>query len=342
MNLGELFVTLGVKKGSAIRDLSDFSIRFLAIGKMAQEVGGKIKGAFKSVADYSTELNTTNTVTGISINQLQKMKLQAEQLGVSYESLLGSVKNLQKTNAQVMLGEGNYAPFQTFFESLSEIRDPLELFDSFMKKALTLEPAFRREFLSQAGISEELIILYTESINKLSERNILTQEEVRNMKELNKEWNTLTQNVGLWWDKIVARMSPTMRLFTRALNKMFGTELTEDETIPDKIVDVKKVEDKRKFSDILSDFKENIFTFNVSRPNDEMDLNIASSSENDMDYFNRTDPMYSYGGGVTINDNSQTTINTSDGAEQYTRIQDEKNQTLIRDISNAEMIYSRG
>lgn len=311
--LGELFVDLGVNSGNALNSLTNFSIKFLAVKNAAQQFGNVVDGLFGDTARYGQELVKMNSITGLSTEWFQKMKFRAEQTGSSLETVVGTLKELQRENAKILMGEGNISPFQKLGIDMSKMREPVQLLDEVMDKVLRLQPAFRQAMLSELGISEEILFMYQQKTLEVGKSLQLTKEEIDSLSELSKEWEYTKQTISAWWDKKIAGMSDVFRGILAGFRMGFGTGE------------------------------------NQTGSSQELELSVGDNAKNKtfgetaQDYFANTEPMYNYGGStVTYNDNSNTTINTSDGASQYEKLNREKINKTKSEFSNVEMISRRG
>lgn len=361
MKLGELFVDLGVNSGNALNSLTNFSIKFLALKTAASQVAGVVDDLFGGTMKYGQQLEKMNFMTGVSVEWMQKMKFSAEQVGSSFETVIGTLKNLQQENAKIMMGEGNASPFQKLNIDVSKLRDPIALLDEIMAKVMRLEPAFKQAMLAELGISEDILFMYEQRTAKISEGLLLTKEEVEQVNELRKEWVALGGAIGAAWDKFTAKGAGILRVIVRGLATMFGVDLEDDEDLPStknlRKFEAKKVDKRKELGDIWDSFKNNILAGGVKSSQDSGSVEIETipqdddldyfskiePQEDDLDYFNRTEPMYSYGGAtVTYNDNSQTTINTSDGVEQYAKIAKDKVDKTKSEFGNIELFSRRG
>lgn len=336
---------------------------------MAQEVANAFDNMFGDVMRYGVELSNTNKITGISTKLMQEMKYKADQLGVSYDSWLGSLKSIQKANADIMMGQGNYAGFQKLGISMNTIRNPAELLAEVMDRVSSLEPAFRRAIMAEVGIAEEAYLLYTEKAKALRGSLLLSEKDISNQKELNKEWTYLTQTIGASWNRILLDNNEELR---KAVSYVTG--------LVEKAIDFKEesggwgksiisgMNELKNWFDNMA--KDNIIFrfFDLVGGGLKAGFDLGSEMIGQALVFgqegllkpwirslsmeNLQDPNFNPWGemaaafnqtagirNVTISDNSQTIINTSDGAGQYTAIQDEKSRSLKSQLGTVELTY---
>lgn len=306
MKLGELFVDLGVNSGNALNSLTNFSIKFLAVKNAASQFADSIDGLFGDTARYGQQLIKNNFITGQSIGWMQKMKFRAEQVGASFEDVIGTLKNLQKANADILMGQGNIAPFQKLNIDMSKLREPSQLLDEIMSKLMRLEPAFRQALASELGISEQVLFMYQQKTLEMDKQLLLTQEEADALNQLNKDWIHLQQSIGAWWDKKIAGMSDFFRGMMSLVKLGLGITNESDGSVEGKSL-----------TDLLREQA------------DLADVNAPLSGGG-------------VGASVVYNDNSQTTINTSDGVAQHEKIANNKVDRTKNQISNLELFSRRG
>ena len=314
MKLGELFVDLGVNSGNALNSLTNFSLKFLAIKNAASQFADSIDGLFGDTARYGQQLIKNNFITGQSIGWMQKMKFRAEQVGASFEDIIGVLKNLQKANADILMGQGNIAPFQKLNIDMSKLREPSQLLDEIMSKLMRLEPAFRQALASELGISEQVLFMYQQKTLEMDKQLLLTQEEADALNQLNKDWIHLQQSIGAWWDKKIAGMAG----FFSGIMALVKLGLGIENPVPED----KKIPNGMSLTDFLRE-QSNVDTSTLA------DVSAPLSGGG-------------VGASVVYNDNSQTTINTSDGVAQHEKIANNKVDRTKNQISNLELFSRRG
>lgn len=321
MKLGELFVDLGVNSGNALNSLTNFSIKFLAIKNAASQFADSIDGLFGDTARFGQQLMKNNFITGQSVEWMQKMKFRAEQVGASFEDVIGTLKNLQKANADILMGQGNIAPFQKLNIDMSRLREPAQLLDEIMSKLMRLEPAFRQAMASELGISEQVLFMYQQRTREMDKQLLLTKEEADELNALNKDWIFLQQTIGAWWTKTLGGFADELRLVVGMFQSLF--EPNEEG-------------EKGYFESLWDAVKD----FAGGMGGASADGNITKIAPNAELYdFGRGNMA---GASINYTDNSQTIINTSDGVEQHKKIADNKVDKNKSQISNLELFSRRG
>lgn len=114
MNVGELFVSLGIKGSEkTVGALNDVKKNLGEAKSMSIEAKAAIIGAvyalerlFASSGQRGTELVNFNALLGMSTKTLQQYQYAARQVGVSNEEVASTFKGLSATATNVLLGKG--------------------------------------------------------------------------------------------------------------------------------------------------------------------------------------------------------------------------------------------
>lgn len=171
MNIGELFVTLGVK-GKGLGTLKD-------VAKMVGNLPVDAAAAIAGMAGISLELGKMaqeamatsvafqafSNQTGLSWQQLQRWQIVAEQANVSTESVASSVTTLERNLAEIRLGRGNIAPFQMLGIGVGPGTNAFAVLDQLRQKIRGLNPATATNMITQMGLSPEMM-----NVLRLSDR----------------------------------------------------------------------------------------------------------------------------------------------------------------------------
>jgi hypothetical protein len=161
LNIGELFVTLGVK-GQGLGTLKDVAKTFAnlpvdaaaAIAGMAGislELGKMAEEAMHTAVAFQMFSNQT----GLSWQQLQRWQIVAEQANVSAESVATSISTLERNLAEIRLGRGNIAPFQML--GISPQQNAFAVLEQLRKRIQGLNPATATNMITQMGLSPDMI-----------------------------------------------------------------------------------------------------------------------------------------------------------------------------------------
>lgn len=114
MNVGELFVNLGVKGSEkSVGAISNVTKGLGEAKSMSIEAKAAILGMLYAFERYltasgnlGTQLINFNALTGLSTKELQQWQYAMTMAGGTADDITGSVKNIQKAMAQIDLGKG--------------------------------------------------------------------------------------------------------------------------------------------------------------------------------------------------------------------------------------------
>lgn len=222
MKLGELFIDLDFRTGGAINKLTNFSIKFLALKTAASQIGDTFDKMFGSVIDGVVQMENLNDVTGFNIEKMQKWKAVAEQNNVAFEDIVSGLKNLQQASADIMMGQGNAAPFTKLGIDMSRPREAFDLLNEIRTKIFQIKDAgLRRNLLQEMGLSENMLVLF-KNFNGYFDKSLqLTAKERASVMELNKEWIALKQTLGFGWDKFWSKFADETAQGVKSVRELF-------------------------------------------------------------------------------------------------------------------------
>jgi hypothetical protein len=163
VNIGELFVTLGVK-GRGLGTLKD-------VAKMVANLPVDAAAAIAGMAGISLELGKMaeeamatsvafqmfSNQTGLSWQQLQRWQIVAEQANVSTQTMASSISQLERNIAEIRLGRGNIAPFQMLGIGVGPGQTAFGVLEQLRDKIKGINPATATNLISQMGLSPELM-----------------------------------------------------------------------------------------------------------------------------------------------------------------------------------------
>lgn len=163
MNIGELFVTLGVKgKGlGTLKDVAktvanlpvDAAAAIAGMAGISLELGKMAEEALATSVAFQAFSNQT----GLSWQQLQRWQIVAEQANVSAQSVATSVSTLERNLAEIRLGRGNIAPFQMLGINAGPGQTAFGVLEELRKRIRGLNPATATNMITQMGLSPEMM-----------------------------------------------------------------------------------------------------------------------------------------------------------------------------------------
>lgn len=212
MNIAELFVNLGIKGadktvgalGSVKKGLGEVSTMSLeAKAGILAALYGLEQMAAKSGA-AGTGLTNFAALTGLSAKTLQQWQYAARQAGVSGEELTGSLKSVQNSMTNMLLGKG--APEGLGIVSKAVGFDPKRARDAFyvmeqlQKAAQALPKDVGNTVLKSFGLSEGTIAAMR--MNKfnpktLSQAPLYGDKEIESLNKSNVAWANLGNKIEM-------------------------------------------------------------------------------------------------------------------------------------------------
>ncbi len=170
MNIGELFVTLGIK-GQGLGTLKE-------IGKTIANLPVDAAAAIAGMAGISLELSkmadqaihtavafkSFGNQTGLSWKELQKWQIVAEQANVSTDAVASSVEALERNIQEIRIGRGNIAPFQML--GINPVgQNAFQVIEQLRTRTKGINPAMATNLIAQMGLSPEMM-----NVLRLSDR----------------------------------------------------------------------------------------------------------------------------------------------------------------------------
>lgn len=162
MNVGELFVKLGVKADTkTLREfgqkLNDLPVdAALAIAGLAG-VSFELKHIAQEAMNAAVGFQLFTNQTGLSWQELQKWQIAASQANVSVEAVTTSVSALQRNMAEIRLGRGNIAPYQML--GINPNQDAFHVLEQLRQRIKGVDPSTATNIVSQMGINPEMMNL---------------------------------------------------------------------------------------------------------------------------------------------------------------------------------------
>jgi hypothetical protein len=218
MNVGELFVNLGIKGSEkTLGALSATQKGLQSAGSTALETKAAILGAvyaFGRMIEASgvagTGLTNFNAVTGVSTDTLQRYQYAARQMGVANEDVAGSFKSLQSAMTKTLMGEGapkglGRVALLTGGLTSADIdrfaRDPEALMKRLQQYALTEKNAgLRNEVLKSFGMSDQMIAGMARGAfrpSAMAKAPTYSTNELRALDQANIAWSNLGTKVEM-------------------------------------------------------------------------------------------------------------------------------------------------
>lgn len=218
MNVGELFVSLGVKGADQSAKSIDGVRKGLGeVRSMSLEAKAAIIGVvyglerlMSNSAKTGTDLSNFNALTGLSAKSLQQWQYAARQAGVSSEEFTGSIKGVQQSMTNMMLGKGAPEGMAMLANKVGfdpkRARDTFYVMEQLQKFAKTVPPDVANAMIKSFGVSEGTIAAMR--------KNVFTPEMFKKAPTYSdKEVNQLSK-VDVAWSNLGTKIQMAMGHFT--------------------------------------------------------------------------------------------------------------------------------
>lgn len=199
--LGQLFVDLGVSGlGKTLKALNSVSATFLLTKNAAQQAIQPIINMSKEGGQLVTALDKINSVTGLSIQNLQGIRNWAKLNNVSFESLVGSIESVQQSLMDIRLGKGLNKGYQLLGIEAWQLdpKDPLKALDLIQAKLKQVNEVTGATALRELGMNTDLAYTFKQADKPISEvvkqaeklYNI-SENQTKELQEQQKYWNDI-------------------------------------------------------------------------------------------------------------------------------------------------------
>lgn len=244
-NLGELFVEFGSKgMGGLIKGLNTVSASFLLTKNAAQQMLSPLANMSKQAGQGVVALDKLNSVTGISVKQLYRLKQWTKLNNIDFNDYIGQIHSLQ--NAILNFSMGNQEQLMTASSLLGidpaafDYNKPLKNLE-IVKKAMLKMYKERGEAakpeianaLRILGLNEELAYTMLRANKELDKRIYLNDKEKKQIDELTAATNDLSVTWDNFLTKTISRLSKYALPLLKELSEMIKGLYDEDKETRD-------------------------------------------------------------------------------------------------------------
>lgn len=196
--LGELFVDLGVGGlGQTLKALNSVSASFLLTKNAATQAIKPIVDMSRQGGNLVTALDKINAVTGITAEKLQGIRNWSKLNNVSFESLVGSIENVQQALMDIRLGKGLNKGFQLLGIEAWQLdpTKPLQALDLIQSKLKQVNEVTGATALRELGMNQDLAYTFKQAGKPLSQAideaglMELTEQEIERLRKQQEAWN---------------------------------------------------------------------------------------------------------------------------------------------------------
>ncbi len=212
MNLGDLFLTIGLKGNEkTISALKDTKVQISDIGSNALAAKAAIIGMMYGLERLMSNSAATGngllqfaTYTGLSADALQKWQFAARQAGVTSDELTGSVKGVQDQMINMLLGKSHPEGFSLVANKVgldqNRLRDTFYVLGQLQKYAQVVPADIGNIALKSFGITEGTINamrrgMFNEKV--FAKAPLYSQGEIGTLSKVGVEWSNLGQRIEM-------------------------------------------------------------------------------------------------------------------------------------------------
>jgi hypothetical protein len=237
MKVGSLFVSLAAKGdkdvGKALETVkSGMMSAKTAAFAMTAAIAGAIFG-FERMMSFSANtgagLKQFAQLTGMSAEALQKYQYAAREFNVSNESMESSLKGVQKTMGDMLLGKGapeglQYMVNLTGFDP-SKAKDTMYTMQKLQEFALKMgnNPTLRNSVLSSFGVGDDVIAAMTQAAftkERMAKANIFSNDQVSTLAKVKATMTQLGHEFEMSIGKVMVESAPQIIELFKQLSVM--------------------------------------------------------------------------------------------------------------------------
>lgn len=226
MNVGELFVSLGVKGAEktvgAITTVKDGlkGIASTSLETKAAVVAAiyAIERLFQASGQRGTALENFSTLTGMATKTIQQYQWAAQQVGISNQEVEQSFISLQKNMTKTLLGKGAPEGLALFAQSggnvtaedIKKYQEHPELLMQKLQEYAQKEKnvGLRNQVMESFGLSQNMIAglsrnAFTPEV--MSKAPTYNDQEIGNLDKANAKWKNLGTSIEMMFGKLNAK-----------------------------------------------------------------------------------------------------------------------------------------
>ncbi len=235
--IGELFVEFGTTGlGTFLKGLNGVKAQFLLSKTAAEQFTKPLINMSKNAVGGITALSKLNAVTGLSIKQLQELKVWTKLNNVEFGDFMGQIQGLQQNLLDIAMGQGNVKGFALLGLNPKDMdyRNPLEALTKIRERILQLDEATGLLAIKEIGLSENVYYAMKQQNNAFDERLLLNQKEAESLSDQQAAWNSLSATWTAAQDKFIAKQKWILDLLNgtrQAIEFAAGNKEQKKETV---------------------------------------------------------------------------------------------------------------
>lgn len=223
--LGQLFVDIGVGGlGKTLKGLNSISASFLLAKNAAQQMIQPLINFSKQGANTVTAFDKINSVTGLTIQQLQEIKNQSKLANTDFNTIIGDIEKFQQ-NMILLKTQGAGALNQltamtgVLFDNI-DFDKPYEALQRIVGQVQNIKDESVRAFaLQNLGISPDLMY-YFEHIKDYNKSLNLSDKEFERGRKQQEQWNKIALTFDKFGEKFIANSDLWLEALTKFANSL--------------------------------------------------------------------------------------------------------------------------
>lgn len=213
MNIAELFVNLGIKGADkTVSTLGNVKKSMGELGSTSLEAKAAIVGAMYGLERMmaisgaaGTNLTNFSALTGLSAQGLQRWQFAARQAGVASEDLSGSLKGVQNSMTNMLMGKGAPEGIALLTKSVGGL-DPTKFKDTFYMMTKLQEgiqkmsPEMGQMVGKSFGLSEGVVAAMRRNMftpDMLKRAPVYSDKEIGSLDKSNIAWSNLSNKIQM-------------------------------------------------------------------------------------------------------------------------------------------------
>lgn len=232
-SIGSLFVQLGfqadkTKLNDFIKSIGELDMRSIVAGLGLKGIQETIEKIMDSASGAAKDMNNFGKATGLSTQKMQQFGNFAEQMGVSSDEAMSSVKGLQDNLTKIRMGEGNIRPFALM--GVSVTKDVWKTMDDIHKKMLDprIPDAVKKTMIQEMGLSESMMTVLKSSDSQwatIKDQMFMTESQIAGVQKYNaamakfsQSWKMVMQDVAAFLAPMIEDVAEFVTQFSLAMH----------------------------------------------------------------------------------------------------------------------------
>ena len=195
---GKLFIDIGsTGLGTLIKGLNSLSASFLLTKNAASQTSQMITqiASLSSKASESVvNWDKLNTVTGMTIGQLQDIELWAKSSNIDVKTFMNQIISMQQKLRALKLGQGDVRGLALLGLDPRELNEnnPIETLNKIKDRIQSLDAVSQTYAMNQLGLSADMLYAFKQQNTEIDKRLRLNGDEIAQLKQQNSETNSLS------------------------------------------------------------------------------------------------------------------------------------------------------